>query len=116
MKAAIYPGAGKPITIENIADPRPDHDDVLIRVDRCGICGTDLAMTKGGSWDFGKDVQFGHEYAGEIIAIGKGVDTFKVGERIAVLPSVACGQCHSCRTFGNNVLCRSSPAKAMVGF
>jgi L-iditol 2-dehydrogenase len=116
MKAAIYPGQGKPIIVEDRPDPRPGPDDVIIKVARCGICGTDLSMTKGGMWDFGENVQFGHEYAGEIIELGSNVSSFKVGERIAVLPSVACGQCHSCRTIENNVLCTSMPGTAMHGF
>jgi len=116
VKAAIYPGGGKPVIIEDVADPRPGPDDVIIKVHRCGICGTDLSMTKGTMWDFGTNVQFGHEYAGEIIEVGKNVSSFKVGERIAVLPSVACGECPSCHSHGNNVLCQASPASAMVGF
>ena len=39
MKAAIYPGEGKPVVIEELADPRPGPDDVIIKVARCGICG-----------------------------------------------------------------------------
>ncbi len=116
MKAAIYPGKGQPVVIEDIADPRPGPDDVIIRVSRCGVCGTDLSMTKGGMWDFGKGVQFGHEYAGEIVETGSNVSTFRVGDNIAVLPSVACGECPSCRSHGNNVLCGASPGSAMTGF
>lgn len=116
MKAAIYPGGGKPITIEDIADPRPGPDDVLIRVHRCGVCGTDLSMTRGTAWDFGTNVQLGHEYAGEIIELGRNVTDFKLGERITVLPSVACGQCSSCHSHANNVLCQASPGSAMGGF
>src|SRR5205814_1162804 len=93
MKAAIYPGEGKPIVIDDLPDPEPGPDDVVIKVARCGICGTDLVMTRGGAWDFGQNVQFGHEYAGEIVAVGNNVSGFKTGERIAVLPSVACGEC-----------------------
>jgi L-iditol 2-dehydrogenase len=116
MKAAIYPGKGQPITIQTIVDPVPAPGEVLIKVDRCGICGTDLAMTKGGVWDFGTGVQFGHEYAGEIIGLGQGVSNFRKGERIAVLPSVACGQCEDCRSHGNNVLCRTRAGSASHGF
>lgn len=115
MKAAIYPGHGKPIAVEELPDPQPGPDDVIIKVARCGICGTDLSMTRGGAWDFGQNVQFGHEYAGEIIEIGKNVSSFKLGERIAVLPSVACGQCEGCR-HENNVLCQAVPGTAMHGF
>lgn len=116
MKAAIYPGAGKSIVIADLPEPQPGPDDVLIKVNRCGICGTDMSMTKGTGWDYGTNVQFGHEYAGEIIEVGKNVSNFSVGERIAVLPSVACGECSSCRSHGNNVLCRHSPSSAMKGF
>ncbi|MBU6268270.1 MAG: alcohol dehydrogenase catalytic domain-containing protein [Sphingomonadales bacterium] len=116
MKAAIYPGNGQPIRIDTLPDPEPAPGELLIRVDRCGICGTDLSMTKGGMWDFGQNVQFGHEYAGTVVALGKGVEGWKEGDRLAVLPSVACGECPSCRSHGNNVLCRASPGSAMVGF
>ncbi len=116
MKAAIYPGKGQPVTIENLPDPEPGADDVIIKVARCGVCGTDTSFTKGGMFDFGENVQFGHEYAGEIVALGSNVSSFKLGERISVLPSVSCGTCQSCRGHGNNVLCQASPGGAMHGF
>ncbi len=116
MKAAIYPGHGKPITVETLPDPQPGPDDVIIKVARCGICGTDLSFTRGAMFDFGENTQFGHEYAGEIVEIGKNVSGFKLGERIAVLPSVGCGECPACRTLENNVLCQQRPGTAMVGF
>jgi threonine dehydrogenase-like Zn-dependent dehydrogenase len=116
MKAAIYPGQGKGIVIENLPDPAPDALELVIKVHRCGICGTDLSMTKGGVWDYGAGRQFGHEYAGEIVAVGAQVNSFRIGERISVLPSPACGQCEACRTHGNNVLCQAKSGTAMVGF
>jgi len=116
VKAAIYAGQGGPVTIEELPTPQPGPNDVLIKIARCGICGTDLSMTKGGAWDFGANMQFGHEYAGEIVEIGSAVSNFRVGERIAVLPSIACGECQSCRSHGNNVLCQAMPGTGMVGF
>ncbi|MDG2005475.1 MAG: alcohol dehydrogenase catalytic domain-containing protein [Novosphingobium sp.] len=116
MKAAIYPGEGKPITIQDIPDPQPGGNDVIIKVHRCGICGTDTSFTRGEMFDFGKDAQFGHEYAGEIIEIGKSVSNFSVGDRVAALPSIACGECAACSSHGNNVLCLASPGPGMVGF
>lgn len=116
MKAAIYPGKGQRVCIEALPDPRPGPDDLLLRVARCGICGTDLSMTKGGTWDFGANCQFGHEYAGEIVEVGANVSGFRKGERVAVLPTAGCGQCDNCRRFGNNVLCTASPGGAMLGF
>ena len=116
MKAAIYPGHGKGIFIEELPDPKPGADDLIIKVHRCGICGTDLSMTQGGVWDFGANSQFGHEYAGEIVEMGARVTGFRIGERVSVLPSPACGHCEACRSHGNHVLCQNKPGTAMVGF
>ncbi len=114
MKAAIYAGGGGPVTIEDAPDPEPGPGEVLIKVHRCGICGTDLSMTKGEMWDYGPG-QFGHEYVGEIIALGRGVEGLRIGEKIAVNPSGACGICAGCTGGGNHVLCNNSP-NAMRGF
>lgn len=116
MKAAMYAGGGGAITIENLPDPVPGPDDVLIRVARCGICGTDLSMTKGEMFDFGQNTQFGHEYAGEVIEVGSRVDTLQRGDRVAVMPSVPCGQCHICHVHENATLCQGKTETAMVGF
>lgn len=113
MKAAYYPGQGKPVAIEDLPDPEPGPGEVLIRVHRCGICGTDLSMTKGEMWDYGAG-QFGHEYSGEIVALGKGVEGLRLGQNLSVLPSGACGHCEGCRG-GNHILCRNAPS-FMHGF
>ena len=118
MKAAIYAGHGGAITIEDLPDPEPGPGEVVIKVHRCGICGTDLSMTRGEMFDFGVNTQFGHEYAGEIVALGKGVaggvEGLRTGQKISVLPSGACGHCAGCAG-GNPVLC-SNAAGAMAGF
>ncbi|MFT3967432.1 MAG: alcohol dehydrogenase catalytic domain-containing protein [Sphingobium sp.] len=112
MRAAIYAGKGGPISIETLPDPEPGPGDVLVRVHRCGICGTDLSMTKGDVWDYGAG-QFGHEYAGEIVAVGRDVEGLRVGDRISVLPSLSCGTCSAAH--GNHVLCRHAGG-ATFGF
>jgi threonine dehydrogenase-like Zn-dependent dehydrogenase len=114
VKAAIYPGYGQPVVIEDVPDPEPGPGEVVIKVHRCGICGTDLSMTKGEMWDYGPNSRIGHEYAGEIVALGSGVDRLKVGGKIAVLPSGACGHCEGCMG-GNHILCRNAKG-AMHGF
>ena len=106
MKAAVYPGYGKPVTIENLPDPEPGVDDIVIKVHRCGICGTDLSMTRGEMWDFGAGSQFGHEYSGEIVSLGKNVEGFSLGEKITTIPSAGCGHCEGC-DHGNYPLCHS---------
>ncbi len=114
MRAAIYPGHGLAPVIDRLPDPEPGAGEVIIRVDRCGICGTDLSMTKGELFDYGPGSQFGHEYGGEVVALGKGVSELNIGDKITVLPSGACGDCDGCRG-GNYILCHNAPG-VMRGF
>jgi (R,R)-butanediol dehydrogenase/meso-butanediol dehydrogenase/diacetyl reductase len=104
MKAAVYPGGGGAMAIEALPDPEPGPGELLIRVHRCGICGTDLHMTEGQAWQFPAGTVPGHEYAGEVVALGKGVEHFRLGDKITALPSLGCGECVAARA-GNNVLC-----------
>jgi len=110
MKAAVYAGKGGAITIEDLPDPAPGDGELVIRVQRCGICGTDLSMTKGEMFDFPAG-QFGHEFAGEVVALGKGVEGFRLGQKLAVNPSGACGHCIGCAGH-NHVMCREAPSFA----
>jgi threonine dehydrogenase-like Zn-dependent dehydrogenase len=114
MKAAVFHAAGRPLTIETLDDPTPSADEVVIRVDRCGICGTDLHMTSGHGWDYAAGTVPGHEYAGEIVAIGSGVEGFRTGELITGLPSAGCGHCAGC-AHGIPALC-DTPVSVMGGF
>ncbi len=108
MKAAVYPGAGKPLIIETLPDPEPGPHDVVIKVQRCGICGTDLHMTEGHQWQFAAGTVPGHEYSGEVIALGSKVTTLKLGDLITALPSTGCGHCPACY-HGNLALCHHAP-------
>ena len=96
MKAAAFKGAGVPLQIEHRPDPTPQPDEVVIQVARCGICGTDLAMTDGAGPLFDLDSIPGHEFAGEIVAIGSAVSRLKIGDRVTAMPFVGCGVCEVC--------------------
>lgn len=113
MKAAFYPGQGKPIVIEELPDLEPGPGDLIIEVHRCGVCGSDLSMTRGEMWDYPPG-PVGHEYAGEIVAVGRDVEGFRTGERITTMPSAGCGHCAGCAG-GNPILCRH-PTPAVGGF
>ncbi|HKT73736.1 MAG TPA: zinc-binding dehydrogenase [Steroidobacteraceae bacterium] len=113
MRAATFDGATSRVSIETLPIPRPGPDDLLIKVRRCGVCGTDVAMTSDGPFKFGSG-QFGHEYSGEVIEVGRNVRTHVVGDRIAALPVIGCGRCRGCRE-GNPLLCRNQ-ATGMFGF
>ena len=69
MKAAVYLGAGKPLVLQSLPDPEPGPEDLVIRVHRCGICGTDLHLTSGHRWDFPAGTVAGHEYSGEVVEL-----------------------------------------------
>lgn len=96
MKAAILNKLGQPLAIEHRADPTPGPGDVVVRVARCGICGTDLHIAEDPIFKIPPGSVLGHEYAGEVVAIGSSVNSIKVGDRVAVLPVRGCWHCASC--------------------
>ena len=84
----------------------PKDNQVLIRNMAAGICGTDVHIMHGekGSADVTPPVVLGHEYAGEVIAVGKNVTTCRVGDHVTVDPNIYCGKCGYCR-IGKKQLC-----------
>src|SRR6266850_7495953 len=78
--------------------PVPGDEDVLVRVRACGVCGTDLKIIHDGMPDmppYGEFI-FGHEYAGDIVAVGRTVDEFQVGDRVVVEAHMGCRRCENC--------------------
>jgi len=114
MKVAVYPGDGQLMRIETRDMPEPGAADLLLKVHRCGICGTDLHMTSGHGWDYKPGTVPGHEYAGEVIDLGKDVEGFSVGDQVAYRLTLGCGDCEACR-IGNAALCRGMQS-GMGGF
>jgi propanol-preferring alcohol dehydrogenase len=109
MKAAILREFKNPLSIEEIAKPAPTADEVLIEVQACGVCHSDLHVADG-DWPqivpiTKKPLILGHEIAGNIVEIGGEVRDLKVGDRVGV-PWVhwTCGECDFCRE-GNENLC-----------
>lgn len=98
MRAAVMQGLHQPLAVETIADPTPGDGDVVVKVGRCGICGSDLHMTEDPAYGQGAGSILGHEFAGEVVALGKGVVGLRTGDLVSVIPLQSCGQCHSCRT------------------
>lgn len=96
MKAAVFKGVGKPLVIETRADPEPESDEVVIGIGRCGVCSSDLAMTGGSGISYPAESILGHEYAGEVVAVGSEVRSLRTGDRITALPMASCGQCIAC--------------------
>jgi (R,R)-butanediol dehydrogenase/meso-butanediol dehydrogenase/diacetyl reductase len=97
MRSAIFKGLGEPLAIEQRAAPDPTAAQVVIKVARCGICASDLKMTQVGNWmSFTPGAAIGHEYAGEIVAVGKDVEGLQISDRVTAIPAAGCGQCEAC--------------------
>lgn len=96
MRAAVFDRPGRPLQIESVADPSPGIDELIVKVHRCGICGSDLHLTEGHGYTAPSGTILGHEFAGEVVAIGKGVTRFSVGDRVAAMPIIGCGTCRYC--------------------
>jgi (R,R)-butanediol dehydrogenase/meso-butanediol dehydrogenase/diacetyl reductase len=96
MKGVVFNGPGLPLSIETLPEPEPGPRDVLIRVHRCGICGSDVLMTSGASMGYPVGAAIGHEYCGEVIALGREVERLHKGDRISAMPIAGCGRCASC--------------------
>jgi len=94
MRAAVYRGIND-VRVETVPVPKIGAGEVLIRVHACGVCGTDLKKIHTGSHSAPRI--FGHETAGEIAAIGAGIEDFSVGDRVIVYHHTPCGDCYYCR-------------------
>jgi L-iditol 2-dehydrogenase len=94
MQAAVY-RAVDDVRSETIDVPEIGAGEVLVRIDTCGICGTDLKKIHTGSHAAPR--VFGHEMAGTIAAVGDGVRGFAVGDRVMAFHHIPCGECFYCR-------------------
>jgi L-iditol 2-dehydrogenase len=103
MRAWVLGGPGE-LFLTDKPVPVPTKAEVLVRIDAVAICATDLAviydgppaLIQGGA-PFNKNFTPGHEYMGTVVALGPGVDEYKIGERVAVEIHAGCGQCKRCR-------------------
>jgi (R,R)-butanediol dehydrogenase/meso-butanediol dehydrogenase/diacetyl reductase len=108
MRVAVFNGADRPITIERFDDPEVGADEVRIQIARCGICGSDISMTAGSAFDYPTGCRLGHEFAGEVVEIGRSVSAPRVGDKVAVLPKCGCGHCPACEV-GHTFFCPIGP-------
>jgi 2-desacetyl-2-hydroxyethyl bacteriochlorophyllide A dehydrogenase len=107
MRAVVISAPGS-FEVTDVADAAPRLGEVLVRVEACGICGTDLHILDGESPLTRYPVIPGHELAGEVVALGDGVVEGMAGiargSRVAIEPNLFCGYCEPCRT-GHENLC-----------
>jgi L-iditol 2-dehydrogenase len=94
MRAAVYRGAGQ-LRLEELPVPEPGPGEMLVRVDVCGVCGTDVKKIQKGL--LAPPRVFGHEIAGSVARLGAGVARFREGDRVVLHHHVPCGACFYCR-------------------
>lgn len=120
MKALVAHAPGD-YRLEDVAVPTPGPGEMLLRVAASGICAGDIKAFHGGIRIWGTceadryidaPVTGGHEFAGEVVEIGEGVDGFALGDRVVTEQILPCGECHFCRT-GSYWMCTRS---AVFGF
>jgi L-iditol 2-dehydrogenase len=93
MLAAVYRGVND-VRVETVPVPEIEAGELLVKIDTCGICGTDLKKIATGSHSAPRI--FGHEMSGTVAKVGGG-STFKVGDRVMVFHHIPCGECYYCR-------------------
>src|SRR5882724_295934 len=94
MRAAVYTGASK-VEVQSIETPRIGAGEILVRVEACGICHTDLKKVEYNL--LAPPRIYGHETAGVVAAVGRGVTKFEPGDRVIAFHHIPCGACFYCR-------------------
>jgi len=110
MKALVKAKAERGIWMEDIAEPEIGHNDVLIKVRRSAICGTDIHIFQWDDWarkTIPVPLAIGHEFCGEIVDVGSEVRGFEAGDRVSAEGHITCGVCRNCRA-GRRHLCMNT--------
>lgn len=89
--------APKEITFLTVDVPQPAENEVLVKIKRIGVCGSDIHVYHGMHPYTSYPVTQGHEVSGKIVALGSAVKGLAVGQRVTIEPQVVCGRCHPCR-------------------
>jgi len=110
MKALVKAKPKRGIWMEDIAMPKVGHNDVLIKIKRTAICGTDVHIFKWDDWakaTIPVPLAIGHEFCGEIVECGSEVKGFEAGDRVSAEGHITCGVCRNCRA-GRRHLCMNT--------
>lgn len=105
MKAVLIE-TPRQVDVVSLDDPTPGPQDAVVQVEACGICGTDIHVLEGDFAPTRYPIVPGHEFCGEVVAVGAGVRGLTVGDFVAVDPSLFCGRCFFCRR-GRGNLCEN---------
>ena len=110
MKALSKLKAEEGIWMTDVPEPEVGHNDLLIKIRKTAICGTDVHIYNWDEWSqktIPVPMVVGHEYVGEVVGIGQEVRGFKIGDRVSGEGHITCGHCRNCRA-GRRHLCRNT--------
>jgi len=110
MQAIVKEKRAPGLTVKSVPKPAAGPGEVLIAVRHAGVCGTDLHIADWDAWAQGRinsPIVVGHEFAGEIVALGDGVTQLKAGQLVTAEGHIVCGHCLQCRT-GNSHICKNT--------
>jgi len=105
MRAVVFLEPGR-IELRQVPVPTPGPGEILVRIRRALTCGTDVKTYRRGHPKIKPPVPFGHELAGDVVGVGQGVDTFRVGMRVVPHNSAPCLTCYACK-HGQHSMCDS---------
>lgn len=111
-RAVVWREKDQPVVVEDILVEAPRRGEVMIKLAACGVCHSDLSATNG-TIPFPPPIVLGHEGAGVIIAVGEGVDEYKVGDHVLSSFVSMCGKCRYCQT-GRPQLCDQAGKATMT--
>lgn len=107
MKAAVFHGPDRPVTIQDLPTPKAGAGEIVVRVAGCGVCHTDLHYVDHGTPTFKPPpLVLGHEVAGTVSEVGHGVEDFVPGDAVLLAAVLSCGHCEACRV-GRENLCEN---------
>ncbi|HVQ21371.1 MAG TPA: alcohol dehydrogenase catalytic domain-containing protein, partial [Terrimicrobiaceae bacterium] len=103
MRAMVFEAARRPLVLRELPTPSPGPEQVLVKVDACGVCRTDLHVIDGDLANPKQTLIPGHEIVGRVAAAGKGAGHFPEGQRVGI-PWLGwtCGTCEYCRSGREN--------------
>ena len=110
MQAIVKQNRAPGLKVTTVPKPSPGPGEVLIAVRHAGVCGTDLHIADWNAWAEGRlqpPLVVGHEFAGEIVAVGGGVAELRTGQLVTAEGHIVCGHCLQCRT-GNGHICKNT--------
>ena len=112
MKAAVLYGV-RDLRLEDVPKPEISDNEVLIRVNASGICGTDIHIYRG-EWKTNTPIILGHEFSGVIADVGREVKGLNIGDPVVAEPNIPCGSCYFCRMSERNYFCENLEATGVT--